>query len=102
MSQAKERVGIHCPIGLFPRKQEEIIRLTEKIRQGRTLAEKAPWAQSLIESANMLMGCDHYDEESACCRLCQTFSELRREVADLVIEARKLELSALRGERSTA
>jgi hypothetical protein len=83
---------IHCPIGLFPRQEEEINRLTQEINQARTAAEKAPWAQALMEAVDVLLACEQYDEQSLDCRLCCNFSELRRKTAALVIKAGRLDV----------
>ena len=84
------QASIHCPIGLFPRQEEEIGRLTQEINQARTAAEKAPWAQALIEAVDVLLACEQYDEGSMDCGLCRNFSELRRKTAALVIKAERL------------
>ena len=91
MRETGRRASIHCPIGLFPRQEEEIARLTQAINQARTAAEKAPWAQALIETVDVLLACEQYDEGSMDCRLCRNFSELRRKTAALVVEAGRLE-----------
>lgn len=83
--------SIHCPIGLFPRQEEEIARLTQEINQARTAAEKAPWAQALMEAVDVLLACEQYDEQSLDCRLCRNFSQLRRKTAALVIKAGRLD-----------
>jgi len=85
------QASIHCPIGLFPRQEEEIARLTQEINQARTAAEKVPWAQALIETVDVLLVCEQYDEGSMDCRLCRNFSELRRKTAALVVEVGRLE-----------
>jgi hypothetical protein len=84
------QASIHCPIGLFSRQEEEVARLTQEINQARTAAEKAPWAQALIEAVYVLLECEQYDEGSMDCRLCPNFSELRRKTAALVIKAGRL------------
>lgn len=81
------QASVHCPISLFPRQEEEIARLTQEINQARTAAEKAPWAQALIETVDVLLACEQYDEESLDCRLCRNFSELRHKTAALVVKA---------------
>jgi hypothetical protein len=86
------QASIHCPIGLFPRQEEEIAHLTQEINQARTAAEKAPWAQALIEAVDVLLACEQYDEGSINCRLCRNFSELRRKTAALVIRASRLDV----------
>jgi hypothetical protein len=85
------QASIHCPIGLFPRQEEEIARLTQEINQTRVAAEKAPWAQALIEAVDVLLACEQYDQESLDCRLCRNFSELRRKTAALVVKAGHLD-----------
>ena len=88
------RVGreaaIECPIGLFPRQEAEIGRLTTDINQARTAAQKAPYAQDLIEAVNALLDCVAYDQENLNCRLCRGFSELRHKTATLIIKAGSL------------
>jgi hypothetical protein len=88
--ETDRQAGIHCSIGLFPRQEEEIARLTWEINQARTVAEKAPWAQTLMEAVDVLLACEGYDEESLDCRLCHNFSELRRKTAVLVVKAGRL------------
>ncbi len=84
------QASIHCPIGLFPSQEEEIARLTQAINQARTAVEKVPWAQALIEAADVLLACEQYDAGSLDCRLCRDFSELRRKAASLVVRAGRL------------
>lgn len=87
MSPGEERAGIHCPIGLFSKKEDEIVRLTGKINQARTAADKCPWAQALMESVQVLLTCEHYDEKLTDCNLCRGVSELRYKTAELVVKA---------------
>jgi hypothetical protein len=86
------RASIQCPIGLFRRQEEEINRLAQEINQARTAAEKAPWAQALMEEVDVLLACEQYDEQSLDCRLCRNFSELRRKTAALVVKAGRLDV----------
>jgi hypothetical protein len=88
--ETSRQASIHCPIGLFPRQEDEIARLTQEINQARTAAEKAPWAQALIEAVDVLLTCEQYDEGSLDCRLCRNFSQLRRKTAALVVKAGRL------------
>jgi hypothetical protein len=90
MSSRDKPAGIRCPIGLFPRQEAEIARLTQEINRAPTAAEKAPWAQALMEAVDVLLACERYDEESLDCRLCRNFSELRRKTAALVVKAGRL------------
>ena len=90
MSRRDRPAGIRCPIGIFPRQETEIARLTQGINRARTAAEKASWAQELIDAVEVLIACDRYDEGSMHCRLCHNFSELRHKTATLVIKAGRL------------
>ena len=90
MRETGRQAGIRCPTGLFPRQEVEVARLTQAINRASTAAEKAPWAQELIETVGMLLACEEYDERSMHCRLCRNFSELRRKTAVLVIKAGRL------------
>ncbi len=82
---------IRCPIGLFARQEGEVMRLTRAINQAPRAAEKAVWAQVLVEAVDVLLGCEQYDEGSLHCRLCQEFSELRRKTAALVVKAGQIQ-----------
>jgi hypothetical protein len=86
------RASIQCPIGLFRRQEEEINRLTQEINQARTAAEKAPWAQAVMEAVDVLLACEQYDEQSLDCRLCRNFSELRHKTASLIVKAGRLDV----------
>lgn len=90
MRETGRQAGIHCPIGLFPKQEAEIARLTQEINRASTAAEKAPWAQALMEAVDVLLACEQYDEGSIDCRLCRNFSELRRKTAALVVKAGRL------------
>lgn len=85
-----QQATIHCPIDLFPQQEPEIIRLTQAINQARAAAEKAPWAQALIEAVDVLLACDRYDEENLNCCLCRNISDLRHKTAALVVKAGQL------------
>jgi len=91
MSRAEGQADIHCPISLFATQEGEVIRLTQAINQAPRAAEKAVWAQALIEEVDLLLGCEQYDEENLNCRLCRQFSELRRKTAALIVRAGQLQ-----------
>ena len=78
---------IHCPIDLFPQQETKVESLTRLINQARTAAEKAPYAQSLIEVVDVLLSCESYTEDSLDCQYCRKFSELRHKTAALVVQA---------------
>jgi len=80
----QEQVGIHCLNALFAKQEVEISRLSQAITQARTVGEKAPQAQALMEAVDVLLACEHYDAASVDCRLCHNFSELRRKTATLI------------------
>lgn len=87
----ERRASLDCPIDLFPRQEAEITRLTDSINQAPTAAEKAPWAQTLMEVVEILLDCQAYDEGGLNCRLCRQFSQLRRKTAELVVKAGRLD-----------
>ena len=84
------QAAIRCPVGLFPRQEAEIVRLTREINQARTADERAPWAQELTDTVDVLLSCEHYDEDRVNCHLCRNFSELRHKTAALVVKAGRL------------
>jgi len=88
--EAGRGVGIHCPSGLFCKQEKQVTRLTDSINEARTAAEKAPWALKLMEVVDVLLVCERYDDESLDCRLCHSFSALRRKTAALVVKAARL------------
>lgn len=90
MRETGSRANIRCAVDLFPRQEAEIARLTRAINRATRAGEKAPWAQELIEAADVLLSCEHYDEGSVDCRLCHNFSELRHKTAALIIKAGRL------------
>ena len=80
-------MSVQCPIGLFPRQEAQVAQLTEALNRAPTAAEKAPWAESLIQAVDVLLACEQYDAGRLHCRLCRNFSELRRKTAALVVKA---------------
>jgi hypothetical protein len=80
-------MSVQCPIDLFPRQEAEVARLTEALNRAPTAAEKAPWAEALIQAVDVLLACEQYDAGRVHCRLCRNFSELRRKTAALVAKA---------------
>jgi hypothetical protein len=94
------RTDVRCPVGLFPRQEMEIARLTKMVNQALAAAERASWARGLALTTDVLLACEHYDGETADCRLCRNFSVLRRGGAALVArgEGSVSRLHARRGE----
>ena len=88
--------SIQCPIDLFPRQEQEVIRLTQAINQVGTAALKAPYAQALIDVMAVLLACESYDETSLYCTLCRQFSQLRHKTTSLVVRAGQLDESRKR------
>jgi hypothetical protein len=82
--------SILCPIDLFPQQEAEISRLTEAINQARTAAEKAPFAQALVEVAGVLLACNYHDQESMDCRLCRNLAGVRQRTAGLIVQVGRL------------
>jgi len=85
------RASIQCPIGLFRGQDEEINRLAQEINQAQTAAEKAPWAQAMMEAVDVLLACEQYDEGSIDCSICRNFSELGHKTAALIVKAGRLD-----------
>jgi hypothetical protein len=86
-----KKANIQCPINLFPRQEEQILRLTQAINQARSARQKVPYAQALIEVVNVLRDCESYDEHSLDCRLCRSFSLLRQKTARLIVIAEQID-----------
>ena len=84
------RENIECPTGLFSRQEAEVSRLTKEIHQARTASAKAPWAQELVEVADVLVNCEQYDKSSQECQLCGNFSETRHKAATLILRAGRM------------
>lgn len=93
-AQARSR----CPIGLFERQEAKIAVLTKAINAARGAAEKAPNARMLSDAVNVLLNCQDRDQANQQCSLCQSFSELRLKIADLVTAMGNAD-SMLTGER---
>lgn len=83
--------GIRCPIDLFPRQEEEIKRLTQAINGVATTTKKIPYAESLIETVQVLLACEEYSETSLDCQLCRQISLLRRRTFCLVMKAGRMD-----------
>ena len=89
--KASESPNIDCPIALFPRQEEAMERLTQAINGVSTAAQKLPYAESLVETVNVLLACEEYDETSLDCQLCRQISQLRLSTFSLVIKAGRLD-----------
>lgn len=76
---------IRCPIALFEVCEARIRAFTDGINQSQG-AEKARFAQALLEETGRLLACESYDEGAMDCRLCRNFSELRQKTASLVLQ----------------
>lgn len=87
MKGQAERFGIDCPIALFAKQEAEIVGLTAAINQARTAPGKAPAAEALARAVDVLLACEHYDENDLNCRLCRDFSALRHKTATLILKA---------------
>ena len=87
-----ETPNIDCPIELFPKQEEEITRLTQAVNGAPTAAQKLPYAESLVETVNVLLACEAYAETSLDCQLCRQISALRHQTFSLVIKAGQLDL----------
>jgi len=82
-----EQPSISCP--KFQAQEGVVTGLTQQINAARTVAEKAPKAEELIEAVEELLDCSEY-EESLDCQLCHNFSQLRKKTAELILKAGRL------------
>jgi hypothetical protein len=78
------RTDVRCTAGLFLRQERQIAHLMRMVNQSSVPAERASWARGVALTTDVLLACEHYDEESGDCRLCRRFSALRRSEAGLV------------------
>ncbi len=62
-------------------------RLKQAINQATTNLEKARQAEALREATEVLLVCEHYDEQNVNCRLCRHFSTLRYQMTSLIAKA---------------
>ena len=90
VKEPASQASINCPIGLFPRQEAEMVRLTELINRARSAVDKAPSAELLIQEVDVLLACQAYDDQSVDCHLCREFSQLRRKTAAIIVAAGKL------------
>ena len=84
----EENKAINC---LTFQKQEPVIKdITDRINIGKTVSEKATFAEELQEEVNVLLSCTNYDKASINCKNCHFIANLRKKTANLIIKAKKL------------
>lgn len=87
MIPRREATGIHCPIGLYEKREGEIARLTEAINHSPTAPDKIIAAQDLRECVAVLLDCTAYDEDNLNCRLCRNVATLRDKTISIIEKA---------------
>ena len=83
-----EDEGINCPI--FQKQEPAINEITDRINVAKTVVEKSPFAEKLQAEVNPLLSCEHYDNVSTDCKQCHFITALKKEMANLIIKAKKL------------
>ncbi|MBS1165402.1 MAG: hypothetical protein H6R00_1427 [Proteobacteria bacterium] len=81
---------IVCPAGIFAGREAEIVRLTDTLNRTANLKAKAAESTLLREAADQLLVCTFREADNINCRLCQEFSRLRVNTADLILRTAQL------------
>jgi len=79
---------INCPI--FQKQEPAIKEITDRINMAKTVVEKARFAEKSQAEVNALLSCERYDKVSIDCKRCHFIATLRKETANLIINAKKL------------
>ena len=85
MTSVSAQTEIQCPIGLFEPQEAKIETLTKALNAAKEAADKVPIARELMREAAVLLDCASFDRGNRNCRLCRSFSELRRRTAGLIV-----------------
>ena len=81
MTPRRAHAGVHCPIGLYEKHDDEITRLTQAINRSSTAVELARAAYDLRKHASVLLKCRAYDDNNVNCRICRDLSVWREKTA---------------------
>ncbi len=84
----KPEQKINCPI--FLKREWTIKQLTRDINEAKSISDKADRAMHLKNEVEMLLSCEKYDQKSRDCKNCRTISTLRRQTAEVLLEAKEL------------
>lgn len=87
MRPVRREPRIACRIGLFERQEEAVAELTPAVNTTRNPAARAEHARQLLAALEPLLSCGAYSDDDVNCRLCRQFSQLRRQMALLVLKA---------------
>jgi len=79
---------IKCVI--FQSKNEEIGKITKAINEAEDVEKKAHLAERLVREVEELLSCEHFDKKRAECKICHYVARLRKNTAELIIEAKEL------------
>jgi hypothetical protein len=83
MTPRRAHAGVHCPIGLYERHDDEITRLTQAIDRSSSAVEIARAAHDLRQHACVLLKCRAYDDSNTNCRICRDLSVWREKTASV-------------------
>ncbi|HBM16055.1 MAG TPA: hypothetical protein DD381_06920 [Lentisphaeria bacterium] len=83
-----EDVTINCSVFQV---QESIIKdITLKLNKAKGFADKAVFAEELLDEVNALLACQDYEDTSADCENCRYIASLRKKTADIILMAKRL------------
>jgi len=88
MKIAQKIKKIKCVI--FQSKNEEIEKITKAMNEAKTIERKVYLAKRLISEVEELLSCEHFEKKKAECRICHYIARLRKNTAELIIEAKEL------------
>ena len=84
MTPRRAHAGVHCPIGLYEKHDDEITCLTQAINLASTAVEMADAAHDLRVHASALLKCRAYDDNNMNCRICRDLTVWREKTASVV------------------
>lgn len=80
----EERHDIECHI--FLQREPQVKFLINRINSTKSIDEKAQFAEQLFNEVKILLDCKDYNEECLDCITCQTVSNLRAKMANLILK----------------
>jgi len=80
----EEKPDIGCET--FLQREPRIKFLTDRINLAETIDKKAQFAEQLANEVKFLLDCKDYNEECLDCTTCQTVSNLRAKMANLILK----------------
>ncbi|MFH1890036.1 MAG: hypothetical protein ABIJ91_00475 [Candidatus Kuenenbacteria bacterium] len=89
-NQSETAEQVKCSI--FQAKNEFIASITKIMNEMKDIKNKAHLAERLIEEVEKLLACKQFDKQRAECEICHHIAVLRKQAADLIIQAENLDL----------